>query len=238
MSGPAHQAQTRRGYDAVAEDYAALLPGLDAETRLDVAMIDDFTARCLAGPTGPVADVGCGAGRVSAYLSERGLDVRGFDLSPGMIEVARRTHPQVRFEVAAVQALPADDASFDGLLAWYSLIHTPPSELDAALDELARVLRPGGLLLTAFQAGGGERLDRHSGYGHEVAFSSYRHDPDHLSALLTTSGFMIHARLLRSAEGQEKSPQAVVLAIRNRPRGAGDGDTQGPTSGPEATPSA
>jgi ubiquinone/menaquinone biosynthesis C-methylase UbiE len=157
VTAPDHRRQTRTGYDIVAEDYATLIPGLSAETSLDVAMIDDFAGRCLDAPTSPVADVGCGTGRVSAHLAARGVDVFGVDLSRGMIDVARRTHPQLRFEVGAMEDLPTQDAALGGLIAWYSLIHTAPGRLPAVVSEFARVLKPGGWLLTAFQAGEGQR---------------------------------------------------------------------------------
>lgn len=214
MSEPTHRTVTRHAYDTVAESYAAALPGLGAEAALDAAMIDDFVARCRAGRPGPVADVGCGPGRVSAELSGRGLEVRGFDLSPRMVEIARRTRPHLPFEVAATEALPVGDATFAGVLAWYSLIHTPPAELGATVGEIARVLRPGGHLLTGFHAGGGERVDRASGYGHDVAFVDHRHDPDHLAAVLEHGGFEVVVRLLRAAQGRERAPQAFVLATR------------------------
>lgn len=214
MSEPAHRALTRHAYDTVAESYAAALPGLGAEARLDVAMIDELVDRCRAGAPGPVADVGCGAGRVSAELSGRGLEVRGFDLSPRMVEIAARTCPHLSFEVAATEALPVGDATFVAVLAWYSLIHTPPAELGVAVQEIARVLRPGGHVLAALHAGGGERVERADGYGHDVAFVGHRHDPDHLAALLDEAGFEVSARLLRSARGRERAPQAFVLATR------------------------
>ncbi len=88
-------------------------------------MIDDFAKRCLDAPLDPVADVGCGTGRLSDHLSARGLDVFGVDLSPGMIEVARRTNPHLRFEVGGMEDLRIQDGVLGGLLAWYSLIHTP-----------------------------------------------------------------------------------------------------------------
>ncbi len=74
-----------------------------------------------------------------------------------MVEVARRTHPHPRFDVGALEDLPVSDASLGGLLAWYSLIHTAPGRLSAIVGEFARVLRPGVWLLTAFQAGAGQR---------------------------------------------------------------------------------
>lgn len=216
MTSADHRSETRHGYDAVAEDYARLIPGLSAETALDIAVIDDFSARCLNAELGPVADIGCGPGRVTAHLAERGLDVFGIDLSPGMVDVARRTHPHLRFEVGAMEELDLEDGTLGGVLAWYSLIHTAPGNLPAVVGELARVLRPGGWLLTAFQAGDGERVQRSTAYGRSATMTNYRHDPEHVITVLEGGGFDLHARLLRSPEGAEKTPQAILLA-RRRP---------------------
>jgi len=214
VTDTAHLAQTQHAYDTVARSYAGLLPGLDAETALDVAVIDDFARRCRALNLGPVADVGCGAGRISAHLVAAGLNVTGYDLSAGMVEVARQTHPGLRFKVAPLHALPIADASLGGLLAWYSLIHTLPTDLLAAAGEFARVTAPGALLLTAFQAGAGGRVERSRGYGHEVDFTNYRHDPEHLAEVLPAAGFDVLMQLHRAAEGQERTPQHLVLASR------------------------
>lgn len=209
-----HRTQTRTGYDIVAEDYANLIPGLSAETSLDVAMIDDFAERCRDAPTGPVADVGCGTGRVSAHLASHGVDVFGLDLSPGMIDVARRSHPQLRFEVGAMEELPVQDAALGGLLAWYSLIHTAPDRLPGVLAEFARVLKPGGWLLAGFQAGEGQRVERFTAYGHSVTMTNYRHVAQHVLSVLDSSGFNLHNQLHRSPEGVETTHQTVVLARR------------------------
>ncbi|MFE9404030.1 class I SAM-dependent methyltransferase [Streptomyces sp. NPDC006530] len=49
--------------------------------------------------------MGCGTGRITAHLRELGLDVFGIDLSPGMVEVARRDHPGLRFDVGSMTDL-------------------------------------------------------------------------------------------------------------------------------------
>lgn len=214
MTSPDHRTQTRHGYDVVAHDYADLVADLSAETALDVAMIDGFADRCLDARLGPVADVGCGPGRVSAHLDARGVDVFGVDLSPVMVDVARRTHPHLRFEVGAMEDLRIPDGALGGVLAWYSLIHTAPGRLPAVVGEFARVLRTGGWLLTAFQAGEGERVDRSSAYGHAVTLTNYRHAPPHVVAVLDAGGFDVHTRLHRAPEGVESAPQCVLLARR------------------------
>lgn len=207
-------ARTRAAYDAVAEDYAALLPDLAVEAASDVALVDGFAALC-ASSQGLVADVGCGAGRVTAHLARAGLDVLGLDLSGAMVEVARRTHPRLRFEVAAMQALPLDDAALAGALCWYGLIHTPPDGLDEVAGELARVVRPGGHLLAAFQAGDGHHVDHSEAYGHQVALTSFRHDPAHVRDVLDAAGFDVAAPSTRAVQGHERSPQAFVTATRS-----------------------
>ena len=73
--------------------------------------------------------------------------------------------------------LPLGDASLGGALTWYSLIHTPTEQLPAVLAELARVLRPGGQLLVAFQAGDEPVHLRHA-YGHDVRLVNHRRPPD------------------------------------------------------------
>ncbi len=73
MTAPDHRRQTREGYDVVAEDYATLVPGLSAEAAPNIAMIEDFAKRRLEAPWDPVADVGCGTGRLSNHRSARGL---------------------------------------------------------------------------------------------------------------------------------------------------------------------
>ncbi|MFD9547340.1 class I SAM-dependent methyltransferase [Nocardia salmonicida] len=80
---------------------------------------------------GPVADVGCGTGRITAHLSQLGVDVFGIDLSPAMIEVARRDHPGLRFDLGCMTDLTLADASMAGLLAWYS----PSAQLRANSGE-------------------------------------------------------------------------------------------------------
>jgi ubiquinone/menaquinone biosynthesis C-methylase UbiE len=64
---------------------------------------------------GTVADVGCGPGRITAHLRQLGVDALGIDLSPAMIEVARRDHPGLRFEVGSMTDLALADASLAGL---------------------------------------------------------------------------------------------------------------------------
>lgn len=210
---PIHVAETRAAYDTVAVDYATLLEGELARNPLDRALLGHFAELVLTEGGGPVVDVGCGPGRITGHLGALGLDVSGIDLSPGMVAEARRRHPDVDFRVGSLAALDLADASMAGVVAWYSIIHTPPEHLPEVFAELRRVLRPEGLLLLAFQAGDHTvRLEQ--AYGHEVSYDAHRLDPDRIVALLADAGLRVTVRTERARQDYEKTPQAFLLARR------------------------
>jgi SAM-dependent methyltransferase len=208
---PADLARTRVAYDTVARSYEELLRDALADSPWERAVLGLFAE--LVGPSAPVVDLGCGPGRITGYLATLGLDVFGVDLSPGMIEVARRAHPMLRFEVASMDALALPDASLAGAVAWYSIIHTPPHRLPALFAQIARVLQPDAVLALAFQVGDERRHIAH-GYGHAVDLDAYRLRPDVVAELLADAGLPEVARLQRQPTADEKTPQAYLIARR------------------------
>ncbi|MFF7215167.1 class I SAM-dependent methyltransferase [Streptomyces sp. NPDC008238] len=118
-------ADTRASYDTVAEDYADQVRGLLDGTPYERAVLGLFADLVRSGGGGPVADVGCGPGRITAHLHGLGVDAFGIDLSPAMVRVARREHPGLRFDVGSMTDLDLPDASTAGLVAWYSLSTSP-----------------------------------------------------------------------------------------------------------------
>jgi SAM-dependent methyltransferase len=193
---PSYLSATRAAYDTVAVDYANLLGAEPPETPLDLAMLAAFAELVRSAGAGSVVDLGCGPGRIAAHLSSLGVTVFGIDLSPAMVSVARRTYPDLRFDEGSMTALDLKDDSVGGIVAWYSIIHTPPELLPVVFAEFRRVLAPGGHLLLAFQVGN-ERLHIEQGYGHSVSLDAYRMSPDHIADLLSQAGLLVHARLLR-----------------------------------------
>ncbi len=208
--------QVRSVYDTVAASYAAVLPDVSDEAPLDLAMVEELARHVGASEHRRVLDAGCGAGRMVGFLDTLGaFDIDGVDLSPGMIEQARRTYRGRRFVVGALADLPYPDAQFDGVLAWYSIIHTPADGLGAVMAELRRVCRPGGVvLLLGFQAGDDRERVLTSAYGHDVTLTAQLHAPATVRAALQDAGMRVTAELGRAPRDREKHPQAFVLAQR------------------------
>ncbi len=165
---------------------------------------------------GQVADLGCGPGRITAHLRDLGLDAFGVDLSPRMVEVARRRHPGLRFETGSMTGLDLPDGALAGVVSWYSTVHMPPELLPEVFAEFHRVLAPGGHLVLAFKAGD-ECLHRDRAYGHDVSLNVYWTPPDGTAGLLTEAGLAVHACLVREPTVRERpaqGPQAYLLAHR------------------------
>lgn len=209
--------EARAAYDLVAEDYAALLEGELEKLPLERAMLTAFVEQVQEGGGGRIADLGCGPGRVAGFLAGSGADVCGIDLSPGMVEVARRDHPGIPFDVASLAALPFGDRELAGALAWYSIIHVPQDLQDDVFTEFARVVRPEGWLLLAFQvseSGDEDVVHLRRAYGHEIDLRTRRQSPARVRRRLVERGFAPRAELIREAVAPEKSRQAFVLAQR------------------------
>jgi SAM-dependent methyltransferase len=209
MSDQTFLAAVRDSYTRIAVDYADAAGADSPRSPLDRALLGVFAEQ--ARGYGPIADVGCGPGRETALLRELGADAFGIDLSPGMVEVARRTHPDVRFEVGSMLDLHLADGSLGGVLASYSIIHVPWDLRPRVFAEFFRVLGAGGLLMLMFQVGD-DRGHRSEAFGREVSLDWYRQRPDEVSDLLRSAGFETWVRVVREREGTEKVPQAYLIA--------------------------
>jgi SAM-dependent methyltransferase len=120
---------------------------LSLELTTDLAMLER-----LIEPAGKdVLDVGCGAGALVRALAAGGARPIGLEISDAQLARARAADDSsgTRYLVGLAQALPLADASVDAIVFMRSLHHVPIPHMAAALNEAARVLRPGGLLYAA-----------------------------------------------------------------------------------------
>jgi SAM-dependent methyltransferase len=208
-------------YDTVAVDYAEQVRG-GAWERATLAEFAELVRAAGVGAAtgrGAVADLGCGPGRVTALLHSLGLAAFGIDLSPGMVQVARRDHPELRFDVGSMTALDLPAGELSGVLAWWSIVHTPPEILPLVFAEFHRVLAPGGYLLLGFHVGD-ERRRKEQGYGgHPMSLDVYLLPSDRVAELATRAGLRAHPLLADEPEGVREVPQGCLL-FRKPPRAA------------------
>ena len=205
---PSHLQVTADAYDAVAVQYAELFRDQLDGVPLERAILAAFAE--LVRGTGTAAELGCGPGRITAHLRDLGLDVFGIDLSPVMIDLARETYPDLRFEVGSMSALDLPDSALTGIVSWYSIIHTPPGDLPAYVAEFRRVLAPGGHLLLAFLDAEGEQV---TSFDHKVT-KAFRWPIDALAAMAGEAGFAEVGRMLREPREGERPFRLGHLLMR------------------------
>lgn len=205
-----HQDETKAAYDGVVELYASMFSSRLETRPFARNMIGTFAEFVRDTGNLRVADVGCGPGHLTAMLHDLGLDAFGLDLSPGMIAHARLAYPTLRFDEARMEALPVEDGAVGGVLAHYSMIHTPPGELPALLAEQVRVLAPGGLLLVSFYGTEGPEPVR---FDHKVA-PAYSWPTEQFAELLAGAGLVAFARLLHDPASERGFLDTHLLARR------------------------
>jgi len=198
MTEPEYRSVTRTQYDEFAQLYYDMFKDSLREHHFDRAMIDAFAELAKGADAGPVADIGCGPGHVTGYLHALGLDVRGIDLSPEMVALAKREHPGIGFATGDMSALDLPDGGLGGVLSRASIIHTPPERIGGVFAEFHRVLAPGGLLSLSFQAT--DRTDALAlPFDHRVA-PAWQWSYQRVSDLLADTGFAEVARLVEAPE--------------------------------------
>jgi SAM-dependent methyltransferase len=176
----------RDGYDRVANEYVERIFNELENKPLDRQLLDRFAESV----QGLACDLGCGPGHIARYLRERGADVCGIDLSPEMIEQARRLNPGIDFKQGNMLSLDIADEALGGIAAFYSIIHVPRAEVVQALGEMKRVLRPGGLLLLSFHVGE-EMLHVDELWGEKVSLDFIFFRPDEMEGYMKSAGFEV-----------------------------------------------
>ncbi len=131
-------------------------------------------------PGESVLDVGCGTGTLALAAKERAGPsgvVQGIDATPGMIDVARRKAGKagvdIEFQVGLIEEIPFPDGTFDLVLSSLMLHHLPEELQRKGLEEIGRVIKPGGRFVAVDVAGGSNSL-----LGHLFSFLGHGHGKD------------------------------------------------------------
>jgi SAM-dependent methyltransferase len=189
-------------YSHRAAEYTQHLGSMTSVHPSDVQLVTSWAAHV----DGPLLDAGCGPGHWTGYLAETGRDARGVDQVPIFIAHASRTFPQVPFAVGSIDALPDASDSIGGILAWYSLIHHEPSTIHRALNEFARVLRPGGKLLVGFFVGPEVEAFEHA------IVTAYHWSVESLIFEIREAGFEVFETHTRTGLHSGPRPHGAIVA--------------------------
>jgi SAM-dependent methyltransferase len=199
-------------YDRIAEEYTARIAGELNHKPLDRMLLDAFAAR--VNGTGRVCDLGCGPGHVARYLHERGVDIFGIDLSPGMLEQARKLNPNIEFQQGNMLALDVADGAWAAIVAFYSIVHIPKADIPQVFREMFRTLNDSGLLFLAFHLGDEVRREENL-WGHQVSLDLVLFGRKEIERHLSDAGFGIEDSLERdpyAPEVEYQSRRAYILA--------------------------
>jgi ubiquinone/menaquinone biosynthesis C-methylase UbiE len=178
--------ETRKSFNLAAEKYFKLFKDEMKQKEYDRVLLDkfvnDFDSKSV------ICDVGCGPGHVTRYLFDKGLNVFGIDISEKCIQIARRENPKMRFQVMDMARLNIADESIDGIVSFYSIIHTPKRLIRLLFHEFNRVLKKGGKLLVVVKKGDTEGyVYELEGFKTRLYFTNFTEEE--LKNYLQTCGF-------------------------------------------------
>jgi SAM-dependent methyltransferase len=173
----------------VAQKYHDLFSGEIGEKNYDRNLLDLFANRF--SPGSRICDAGCGpSAHVGRYLFDKGMDVTGVDISDRCIAMASDLNPGMKFICDDIAGLGFEQDSFDGIISFYSIIHTPKTLTGVLFDEFFRILKPGGSLMIAVKAGVGEGFQKELlGINAEIYFSFF--SETEIRQYFDRSGFVI-----------------------------------------------
>ncbi len=176
--------------------------------------IDNFVD--LLPKNGKVLDVGCGVGTDVGYLTSKNFKVEGIDLSGKMLEIAKNKHPDAIFRNADMRNLDYQENSFDGILASFSLIHIPKSDVPNTLKGFYKTLKTKGIIYIGIQEGKSEEIFITETFRPSEKIFLNIMSRSELKKLLKDSGFQILRYFGRKPQNSEEFDYTkyVVIAIK------------------------
>ena len=183
--------KTRKSYNLAAEKYFEDFKDEMKQKEYDRMFLDEFSSHF--DPKSIICDVGCGPGHITRYVSDKGLNVFGIDISEKCVEVARRENPRMKFQVMDMAKLDLADRSVDGIISFYSIIHTPKQFQPVLFREFNRVLKMGGRIVVVVKKGDTEGyVDELEGFKTSLYFANFKEEQ--IRSYLEANGFRV-ARL-------------------------------------------
>lgn len=215
---PDRRSDIEASYDRVAAEYATEFDDELHRKPFDRDILERFADS--VRERGIVCDVGCGPGHIARYLKERGVAMRGIDLSKEMVAEARRLNLGIPFEQGDMLDLQIEDGSLAGIVCFYAIIHLRREDVPRALAQMHRALMPGGQLLLSFHGGDGT-LHRDVWYGKPVSIDVTLFAPAEMSRFLEETGFEVAEIAERPPyEFEYQTRRLYAVAVRRKREGS------------------
>jgi SAM-dependent methyltransferase len=204
----------RENYDRLANEYANHLADELRHKPLDRELLARIARE--TKEQGEVCDLGCGPGHIGRYLHDLGANVFGLDLSPSMVEQARRLNPGIGFREGNMLGLDIPAKTLAGIVAFYAIVNLPRENLTQVFREMFRVLRPGGLLLIAFHIGD-KAIRPDELWGQRVTMYFFLLPTADVIRALEQAGFAIEEVIERDPYPEVEYPSRRAYIFARRP---------------------
>ena len=174
-------------YNQVADDYAVERFDELNKKHVDRLLLKEFASA--NKDKGLCADFGCGPGQTTKFLYDNGMkNIVGTDLSPAMVNVARKLSPQIKFETRDLLNIDYPSAHLGSALAFYAIVHFTLDQVKTCFGEINRVLKPGGDFLFSYHVGD-EIVHFDKAHDKEVDIDLFFFKTDDIVTLLYETGF-------------------------------------------------
>jgi len=178
----------------------------------DRAILDEFSKH-ITKP-GLICDAGCGpSGHIGKYLQQNGYNIIGIDISPDCIDIARGYENDIQFIEMDMMNTSFELDKFDGIISFYSIIHTPKKDVSKIIKEFNRILKPNGRVLIVIKKGDEEGIVSDDWYdGNEIYFSTFTENE--LKSYFVMNGFEIEHVETRAPYDSEIDVERIYLIAK------------------------
>ena len=203
---------TINAYKALAKKYHNSFKDEMDQKPYDRQILDQFSKSIK--PEGDICDAGCGpSGHIGKYLQKKGYKITGIDIFPECIEIAKSYEKDISFHCMDMMDTDFESEKFDGIISFYSIIHTPKNEIEHIIREFYRLLKPGGSLLLVVKKGHHEGVIKDDWFeGHPIYFAHFMENDliDHL----TENGMVIDFQETRIPYKSEIEVERIYMIAK------------------------
>ena len=198
-------------YNAIADLYAKRYSSIDYCKSYIDKFIADLTGR-------DVLDVGCGAGQITNYLTQKGFRVVGLDFSQKILRIAKQYFPNCKFIQTDICEYERE-SQVDGIITKDVLFHLPDEDLIRVLHKFKKLLKPKGslcIIMDVLREPGENIFIEELDGKHQIYYNCL--SPEKLKALLEDAGFSIASiQLVEANENVSACAKSImVFQVRNK----------------------